>query len=105
MSFNRENVTFQTSDGKWSIGFWNFYETSSYMDEDFDAEWNVEYTYDGFWFASAGHATPEKAYEAYCRNHANPAGTETVQYKGNENLCDKYSEYVSTLSNATRRTK
>lgn len=98
MSLNRENVTFQTADGKWNIGFWNFYETSSYMDEDFDSEWNVEYTYDGFWFASTGHPTPEKAYEAYCRNHANPAGTEIIEYAGNENLCKQYALYVNKLT-------
>lgn len=94
MSFNRENVTFQTADGKWNIGFWNFYETNSYRDEDFDAEWDVEYIYDGFWFSSVGHATPEKAYEAYCRNHSNPAGTEILTYEDNEELCNIYLSYI-----------
>lgn len=94
MSFNRENVTFQTADGKWNIGFWNFYETSNYMDEDFDSEWDVEYTYDGFWFFSAGHATPKQAYEAYCRNHSNPGGTVVLDYATYKEDCDKYAKYL-----------
>lgn len=104
MSFNRENVTFQTSDGKWNIGFWNFNETSSYTDENFDPEWDVEYTQDGFWFASVRHSTPEKAYEAYCRNHPNPAGTNIVHYEGNETECEQYAQHVLNMNSATRRT-
>lgn len=97
MSFNRDNITFQNQNGKWSIGFWNFYETNSYNNPDYDSEWDVEYTYDGFWFVSQGHDTPQKAYESYCKNHANPSGTQIIEYKNNEKECDLYEQYAQSL--------
>jgi len=39
MSFNRENITWQSEDGTWNRGF---YEVVWY-DHDGDPEWNVEY--------------------------------------------------------------
>lgn len=100
MSYNRENVTFQSEDGKWNIGFFSFYETVSYMDEDFDSEWDVEYNYDSFWWASKRHNTPEEAYQAYTRNHGNPSGTSIIAYNGNETLCETYLSYANALFNS-----
>lgn len=71
MSVNRENVTWQTEDGRWSIGFWDFDYVGG---DDGDYEWDVEYL-DHFNFASTGHATEEAAYAAYTRENANPGGT------------------------------
>lgn len=79
MSCNRDNVTWQTEDGRWSIGFWNFYNVNE-DDPDWDYEWDVEYTWDGFWWCSTGHASEEDAYEAYCRQHANPGGTDVTPW-------------------------
>ena len=97
MSTNRENVTFQTADGKWNIGFFEFYDTKSYMDEDYDYEWDVDYNYDSFWYASMGHDTPELAYQAYTHNHSNPGGTCRIEYAGNEKQCELYMEYAKSL--------
>lgn len=102
MSTNRENITFQTADGKWNIGFWEFFYINT-DSEDFDSEWDVEYNYSSFWYASTGHATPEKAYEAYTRNHSNPAGTSILTYEGNENECDNYAEMVQKLKTESLR--
>ncbi|WP_282795754.1 hypothetical protein [Streptomyces sp. CC224B] len=75
MSYNRDNVTWQSANGTWNIGFWRFEYTGDGTDEDFDAEWDVEYSHDGFWFLSTGHATPEAAMDAYCQEEPNPGMT------------------------------
>jgi hypothetical protein len=100
MSVNRENVTWQRPDGTWCIGFWTFHPTSSIDDPDFDYEWDVEYT-DQFWFASTGHTTPESAYQAYTRAHANPGGTCQVPY-GADTAADvaRYERLVVDLQGA-----
>ena len=92
MSTNRENVTFQTADGKWNIGFWDFYVWGD------DYEWDVTYSEGSFWYASMGHDTPELAYQAYTRNHSNPGGTCRIEYAGNEKQCELYLEYAKKLT-------
>lgn len=54
MSKYHEHVTWQTQDGKWSIGFYRSYLTSSTEDD-------VDFDLNAFQFASSGHATPEDA--------------------------------------------
>ncbi len=71
MSLNRENVSWQSANGTWSIGFFEFRYVNR-DSEDFDHEWDVEYDYTEFNWASSGHISAEAAYEAYARNHANP---------------------------------
>jgi len=66
MSLNRENVTWQSKDGKWNRGFFAFYTTG----EDF--EWDVEY-HDYFNWVSLGHATEEQAHDSW--DGANPGHT------------------------------
>ncbi|MFJ4668861.1 hypothetical protein [Kitasatospora purpeofusca] len=74
MSLNRENVIWQTEQGTWSIGFFEF----EYPDhEDFDPEWDVEYDRSLFWWVSTGHADPDEAVEAYRAEHANPGDAST----------------------------
>jgi len=65
MSFNRENVTWQSEDGTWSIGFWEVLWTGE------DPEWDVEYG-SRFGWASTGHPTAEAARDAW--TGANPGG-------------------------------
>lgn len=90
MSCNRENVTWQSADGTWSIGFFEFDYTGDFSDDDFDEEWDVEYRHDRFWFLSQGNRTPDAAYEAYTRYNANPGGTTEVCWRGNEEECRRY---------------
>lgn len=80
MSVNRENAVWQSADGTWSRGFYDYYDTKSYDDEDYDYEWDVEYEYDTFTWVSAGHATEDEARAAW--KGANPGGSETVEYGG-----------------------
>lgn len=99
MSVNRENTTWQSANGFWNIGFYEFVETGSGEDEDFDFEWDVEYSYDAFWFASTGHRTPGEAYEAYRREHANPGTTTILEYTAsNRDEIDRLEAMAKTLS-------
>lgn len=75
MSCNRENVTWKTRDGTWSIGFYDFCETNT-DDPDRDYEWDVEYDFTRFNFASTGHSTQEHAERAW--HGSNPGGTTIV---------------------------
>lgn len=87
MSQNRENVTWQSSNGKWNIAFYDFYYVNQ-DDEDFDPEWDVEYTEDFNW-VSTGHATKEAADRAW--TGANPGGGTQVEYSAaNAKTCDAY---------------
>ncbi|KDN85705.1 hypothetical protein [Kitasatospora cheerisanensis] len=78
MSRTRENVTWQSKDGSWNIGFYAFTGHWEYGDgnhDEFDPEWDVDYHKDEFWFLSTGHPNPEAAYEAYCAEEPNPGYT------------------------------
>lgn len=77
MSLNRENVTWQSKDGTWSLGHYDFYETGSYDNDDYDSEWGVEYT-NKLWFVSTGHATADQANRAW--RGSNPGGGSQIPY-------------------------
>lgn len=76
MSFHRENVTWPSPDGRWNIGFYDFYETGG-DDEDHDPEWDVEYDHSRFNWCSTGHATREEANDAW--RGSNPGGGEVYE--------------------------
>lgn len=44
MSWNRENVMWQSPDGSWNRGYW----AVDYVDPNGDPEWDVEYSRDRF---------------------------------------------------------
>lgn len=71
MSCNRENVTWQSADGTWSVGFYEFYSVDTHK-EDWDYEWDVEYGSDFHW-VSTGHRTEDQARDSW--SGANPGGT------------------------------
>lgn len=77
MSVNRENVTWQSSNGKWNLAFYDFYNVRGDDDEDFDPEWDVEYT-DDFNWVSTGHATREAADNSWMG--ANPGGGTHIEF-------------------------
>jgi len=83
MSVNRDNITWQSKDGSWSIGFYTFYNTGDTNDEDYDFEWDVDYDQSSFWWCRTGFKTPEAAMAAYCYNNANPGSTTIMKYAGN----------------------
>ena len=69
MSFNRDNVVWQSEDGTWSRGFFG---ADVYGD---DPEWDVEYDYQRFEWASTGHRTERSAEDSW--HGANP-GMHTI---------------------------
>jgi hypothetical protein len=72
MSVSRECVIWPSENGRWSFGMYDCYPTGDQSDPDWDFEWDVEYNYDAFQFASTGHATIEDAYRSW--HGANPGG-------------------------------
>ena len=88
MSFNRENVTWQSADGTWSTAFY----VVAWVDEDGDEEWDVEYDYSSFqtWNFAGRASTADAAYRMATRNMANPGGTTVVPYTGNQQECNRY---------------
>jgi hypothetical protein len=95
MSTNRENVTWQSKDGTWSNGHFEFYNVNE-DDPDWDFEWDVEYDTDRFHWVSTGHATPEAAEDAW--RGSNPGGSITVERKrGSAKECDGYDQMAAAL--------
>lgn len=71
MSFNRENVAWQSQDGTWNLGFYHVLERFGYSDdEDYDPEWDVDYDYENFDWLSTGHPSLDAARASW--NGANP---------------------------------
>ena len=81
MSTDRENVTWQSKDGTWNRAFFDFYETGDPSDEDFDYEWDVEYTEQFNWLVS-GLPTEVAADEAW--EGSNPGGTSIHPYDADD---------------------
>lgn len=85
MSWYHPNVVWQTADGTWSIGFHT--ATGFYTEPDdgeFDPEWDAEYDFDSFEWASTGHSTKEDAIRAW--HGANPGTTDICPWsKGKAN--------------------
>lgn len=76
MSLNRRNVIWQSADGSWNRGFYEFWNTDEDSD-DFDPEWDVEYG-DDFNWVSTGHATKETADSSW--RGANPGCDEEIEF-------------------------
>ena len=71
MSFHRENVIWQSADGKWSRGFYDFVVTGE------DPEWDVMYLSTFNW-VSVGHKTEEDANNAW--DGANPGSMWVIAF-------------------------
>lgn len=84
MSFNRENVQWESPDGTWNLGFFEV------VWEGDDPEWDVEYDFGRFWWVSTGHGTPDAAWSSW--RGANPGFSVQVAYAGNEDECERYDE-------------
>lgn len=76
MSLNRKNITWQSANGTWSLGFYAYHHVNQDSD-DFDPEWDVDYE-DEFNWVSTGHATSEAADDS--RRDPNPGGVEYLEY-------------------------
>ena len=91
MSLNRENVIWKSRNGTWSIGFFHCYSVGDTSDPDYDPEWDVEYDYDTFDWASTGHPTEDAAYKAW--DGANPGGYTVLATPGDET--DRYDKMAA----------
>ena len=94
MSWNRDNVIWQSADGSWNRGFYKVVWTGD------DPEWDVEYDYDQFEWVSTGHASEEDADDSW--NGSNPGMSTIVEYDGNEDDCDKYDKMALDYENYDR---
>ena len=70
-SFNRENVIWKRPDGTWGYGFFKVTDVGD------DTEWDVDYDYNKFGWASVGHPTEEDALAAW--QGANPGGGTIIE--------------------------
>ena len=84
MSFNRENVIWESADGTWNRGFFRVRWTGD------DPEWDVEYDYDSFEWVSTGHADERSAHNSW--HGSNPGGYDLIAYDNNPEWCDEYDE-------------
>jgi len=85
MSFNRENVIWQSQNGTWSIGFF----TVDWVDYDGDPEWDVEYDFSSFEWVSTGHRSWQQARQAW--HGANPGGS-SIEHYSPQGQSDHYDE-------------
>lgn len=95
MSKNRENVTWQTVDGTWGNGHYAVFP-GNIDDDDYDDEWDVDYDFSAFYWASTGHPTPEAAEAAW--HGANPGAARHVARTGDDvALCDQLDAMAAVL--------
>lgn len=91
MSYNWENIKWQSKNGLWSIGFFEREPmvSSFNQDDDYDSEWEDDFDRSKFSFASVGHATPESADNSW--KGANPGSSTSIPYS--KKNAEEISEY------------
>ncbi|HHH9443037.1 TPA: hypothetical protein ACP32N_005025 [Pseudomonas aeruginosa] len=100
MSFNRENVIWQSKDGTWNRAFYEFWEDDT-GDDDFDPEWDVTYGEDFNW-VSTGHLTLEAAEETW--SGSNPGGWNEFYFNTqNATTCDLLDQKAQAFKAERKR--
>lgn len=101
MSFNRENVTWQSKDGTWNMAFFRTTWVGSEADG-YDPEWDVEYDYKEFdlYVYSTKKSSPDEAYEDARSRTANPGGGWVVSRQMDAEACDKYDAMLAAAMEA-----
>ena len=94
MSFNRENIIWQSADGTWNRGF---YEVA--WQGDGDPEWDVEYGGE-FWWVSIGHPSQEAAHSAW--DGSNPGGYTMVSHADHPDAADRLDDMARRVLTAPR---
>jgi len=105
MSFNRENILWQSADGTWSHGFYECHESYGGREDDdensFDPEWDVEYNHDVLEYASCGHPSEDAALQSW--RGANPGGCHVLSYHpGSAAEVAKHDDMAAELEDAQR---
>lgn len=81
MSFYRENVTWQTDDGHWRVGFYRVIEPDfEDRDEDWDPEWDVDYDDTSFEDVYTG-TSQEAAWAEVDADRPNPGGSMVYRHR------------------------
>jgi len=95
MSFNRENVTWESTDGTWNMAFFRVAWEGSEADG-YDPEWDVEYDYEKFdlYVYAEKQPTPDAAYQYVTSRTSNPGGGWVVSRRINVEDCDKYDKML-----------
>lgn len=97
MSFNRENVEWQSKDGTWNLGFFEVVWEGSEEDGE-DPEWDVEYDMSAFEWVTTGHPTQQAASRAW--TGSNPGCSTVVPYSPDTaEACDRYDRMATDLRN------
>jgi len=79
MSFHRENVIWKSHNGLWSMGVFDCYQTGD------DPEWDVEYNFNTFSWATTGHKSEQDAYQAWRDDGgSNTGGGEVCETPNNQ---------------------
>ena len=104
MSLYRRVVTWETAEGTWSMGAYEFEtltEGPYNNGEEFNPEWDVEYDETRFWFAGTGYPTEEEACAAYEEAEGNPttyegpcADGDVERFDAMAEACDNRSDYA-----------
>ena len=95
MSFNRENVTWQSKDGTWNMAFFRVIWEGR-EDEGYDPEWDVEYDYKTFnpYDYAKAQPTPDDAWKIATARTSNPGGTWVILYQAHAEKCDQYDKML-----------
>jgi len=98
MSFNHENVVWQSKDGLWNIGLFKRVPTSeNTWDNDYDPEWDDDFDFSVFSYVRTGFGTEERAMAAYSPN---PGSHTVVPYKrGNTKDIADYEDMAKAFNN------
>ena len=78
MSFNRENIAWQSKSGLWNLGFYTVLKGWDDGSDDYDPEWDVDYDFERFEWVSTGHPTYQAASDSW--DGANPGCTTIVEF-------------------------
>lgn len=102
MSFNRENVIWQSANGLWNRGF--FTCTENWWMDDPDPEWDVEYDTTTFEWAATGLASEDKAVDVW--DGPNPGGWTTYEYAtGTREQCNRFDGMAAELKQRAKENR
>ena len=87
MSFYREVVVWKSRHGGWYIALFDSYSTGP------DPEWDVEYNFNDFEWASGPHPSQDDAWSAW--PYANPGGYSLYEEPGEKT--DRYDQIFETF--------
>lgn len=88
MSYNWENVTWQSKDGSWNRGYFKNMLAIGSDDSYDEAKWNTSFSFDEFAVVRTGFSTQDEAdrWEPY----GDPGMVRVFPYEGNAFICEVF---------------